>query len=305
MELIETKMDKFCVITNADKDREYETARYIATFLTAKGKSCLLIRDRFTEEFSNKYMEISEMPLDTECVIVLGGDGTMIQAANDLHDRKIPMLGVNLGTLGFLTEVEKHEIEESLEKLFQGKYRVEKRVMLTGSVISESKDLADISTCSNTALNDFVITKSGGRRLIKLEVYVDEEFIDTYVADGLIISTPTGSTGYNLSAGGPVLAPAVQAMIITPICPHSLNKRSLVVDSGSVVRVCVGKTKEISDDEAVVIQDGNEIAYMRTGENIEITKSREQARIIKLEGFSFFKRMRMKLGGGIPENGAK
>ncbi len=280
-------MEKFCVITNADKDRGYKTAKYIFNFLTSKGKSCLLIRDRFIEEDIGKYAEIGEIPKDTQCIIVLGGDGTMIQVANDLHEMGIPILGVNLGTLGFLTEVEKQDIESSLEELFENHYRVENRIMLKGSIVKHGYE--------GTALNDFVISKSGGCRLIELEVYVDDEFIETYVADGIIISTPTGSTGYNLSAGGPVLAPAVQAMIITPICPHSLNKRSLVVDSSSKILIRVGKTKEISDDEAVAISDGNEIVDLKTGESIEITRSDNDAKIIKLSGFSFFKRMRQKL----------
>lgn len=280
-------MEKFCVITNADKDREYETAKYIYDFLTSRGKSCLLIRDRFIENDIGKYAEIEEIPQDTQCIIVLGGDGTMIQAANDLHKMGIPILGVNLGTLGFLTEVEKSDIETSLEHLFMNHYKVENRIMLKGRIGKHNYE--------GTALNDFVISKSGGCRLIEIEVYLDNEFIDTYIADGVIISTPTGSTGYNLSAGGPVLEPKVQAIIITPICPHSLNKRSLVVDSESEIVLRIGKTKASTEDEAVVISDGNEVVYLTTGEDIVITKLENNARIIKLSGFSFFKRMRKKL----------
>lgn len=280
-------MKNFCVITNTEKDKNYETARYIATFLKARGKECLMVRDRFIEEDAGKYTERSDIPKDMECIIVLGGDGTMIQAANDLHEKEIPILGVNLGTLGFLTEVEKQDMEAALEELFRGNYQVEKRIMLKGK---EADNLF-----SGTALNDFVISKSGGFRPIELEVYVDGEFIDTYVADGLIISTPTGSTGYNLSAGGPVLAPALTAVIITPICPHSLNKRSLVVDAGSRICVKVGKTKALLDDIAAVCSDGNEIGTLKTGESLEITKSENMAKIIKLAGSSFFKRMRQKL----------
>lgn len=280
-------MNKFCIITNADKDIGYETAIQIAGFLKKEGKSCMLVRDRFTEEDVGKYAEFHEIQSDTECIIVLGGDGTMIQAANDLHEKGIPILGINLGTLGFLTEVEKQDIESSLRELFKDNYKIESRIMLKGNVPKHNY--------TDSALNDFVISKAGGCRLIELEVYVDDEFIDTYVADGVIISTPTGSTGYNLSAGGPVLAPEVKAMIITPICPHSLNKRSLVVDAGSHVVVRVGKTKENADDEAVIAADGNDIMNLKTGESLEVTRLKDDARIIKLAGFSFFKRMRQKL----------
>ncbi|MEG1457828.1 MAG: NAD(+)/NADH kinase [Acetivibrio sp.] len=280
-------MKNFCVITNADKDKNYETANYIKKFLEAKGKNCLLIRDRFIKEHRGKYAELEDISENTECIIVLGGDGTMIQAANDLHERPVPILGVNMGTLGFLTEVEKQDIESSLEELFQDKYSVQNRIMLRGTI--------EKNQYMGTALNDFVVSKAGGYRLIELEVFVDGEFIDRYIADGLLVSTPTGSTGYNLSAGGPVLAPSVKAMIITPICPHSLNKRSLVVDAESKVVVRVGKTKDTSQDEAIALSDGNEIAFLKTGDSIEITRADYDAKIIKLAGFSFFKRLRQKL----------
>ncbi len=283
-------MDKFCVIANAEKDINYETAEYIRGFLELQGKRCLLVRDRFIEADEKRYAGIEEIPTDTDCIIILGGDGTMIQAAKDLHEMNIPLLGVNLGTLGFLTEVEKQDIDISLNELFKENFKIENRLMLEGNVCSK-----ELSGFVGTALNDFVVSKEGQCRLIELEVFVDDEFIDAYVADGIIISTSTGSTGYNLSAGGPVLAPEVKAMIITPICPHSLNKRSLVVPAESKIIVQIGKSKELSDDEAVIISDGNEIAHMKTGEKIEIVRAMTDAKIVKLSGFSFFKRMRQKL----------
>lgn len=283
-------MNKFCVIANAEKDKNYETAEYIRGYLKLKGKECFLVRDRFIPADKGRYGEIGDIPGDTECIIILGGDGTMIQAANDLHDMDIPLLGVNLGTLGFLTEVEKQDIEGVLEELFDENYKVEKRNMLEARLETPAQPIS-----LGTALNDVVISKDGQCRLIKMLVYVDDQFIDTYVADGIIISTPTGSTGYNLSAGGPVLAPAVQAIIITPICPHSLNKRSLVVEPDSKVEIKIGKCKEIMDDEGAAILDGNEAGKLKTGNTLTITRTKRDAKIIKLSEFSFFKRMRQKL----------
>lgn len=275
-------MERFCVITNVDKDQNYETAEFIRSYLETKGKECILARDRFADRHGSRYVRTEEISRDVECMIVLGGDGTMIQAARDFHHLEIPLLGVNLGTLGFLTDVEKQDIEASLDELFLNHYRVENRVML------ESEGYGK-------ALNDFVITKDGGRRLIEIEVYSGEEFVDTYVADGLILSTPTGSTGYNLSAGGPVLAPQVEAMIITPICPHSLNKRSLVVSSSDRIRIKIGKTKEHMEDAAAVLVDGVEAGKLTTGDEISIHKARQGAKIVKLDGFNFYRRMRQKL----------
>lgn len=289
-------MNRFCVIANAEKDKNYELAEYIRSYLITKGKKCILVRDRFVDMHIGKYVGFDEIPEDTECIIILGGDGTMIQAAKDLQNRKIPLLGVNLGTLGFLTEIEKQDLEASLDELFLERYKIQRRIMLRG------KTTAGAAAFDNgTALNDFVISKDGQCRLIELAVYVGDEFIDTYVADGLILSTPTGSTGYNLSAGGPVIAPEVHAIIITPICPHSLNKRSLVVSAEDRVTVKIGKIKENSDDEAVVLIDGNEDRKLRTGDMLEVTCSGGEAQIIKLEGFSFFKRMRQKLNRDISD----
>lgn len=238
-------MKKFCVIANTGKDKGYETAEYIKGLIEKAGKQCIMVNDRFGEERREEYIDAADIPLDAECLLILGGDGTMIQAAKDFCKKQIPLLGVNLGTLGFLTEVEKQNIEESLQEIYVGNYKIEHRIMLEGI-----QKTGDKVTYNGVALNDFVLNKSRESRLITLHVYVNDELMDTYVCDGLIISTPTGSTAYNLSAGGPVLTPEVRAFIITPICPHSLNKRSLVLSAKDKIIVKVGKSKEIMDDYA-------------------------------------------------------
>lgn len=284
-------MNNFCVLANIEKDKDYEMAEYIRNLIESNHRNCIIVKDRFVEDNNVEgFYEVTEIPEKTECIIILGGDGTMIQAANDLSDLGIPLLGVNLGTLGFLTEVEKQNIEEALQQLYEDKYKVEKRMMLFGK--AENQKTGEYR---GLALNDFVISKDGVCRLITMKVYVNGELLDTYVADGIIVSTPTGSTGYNLSAGGPVLAPEVKAMIVTPICPHSLNKRSLVVSHHDVLEIVIGKSKENSDDEAVLITDGAISMELTTGDKLIVKEAEGETKIIKLTECSFYRRLRDKL----------
>jgi NAD+ kinase len=285
-------MDRFCVITNSDKDSNYETANFVKEFLESKGKQCVITKNVLIKKADwEGYTDVTEIPEDTECAIVLGGDGTIIQAANDLAYKDIPILGVNLGTLGFLTAIEKQDVESALLKLFDNRCVIENRMMLKGEVYCDDKKIT-----SSFALNDFVVGKRGFFRLISIQVYVNEELVDTYIADGIIISTPTGSTGYNLSAGGPVLAPDIKAMIITPICPHSLNNRSLVVSAEDKIVLKIGRSKARQPDEAVTISDGRMVMDIKTGDRIEITKAVQETKIVKLTDTSFFDRLRNKLG---------
>lgn len=287
-------MNKFCVIANTGKDKNYETAEYIRGLIEKAGKQCVMVNDRFGNDRKEGYIDAADIPSDAECLLILGGDGTMIQAAKDFCEREIPLLGVNLGTLGFLTEVERQNIEDALEEIYVGNYKIEHRIMLEGM-----KEDKDGELYRGVALNDFVLNKSRECRLITLHVYVNEELMDTYICDGLIFSTPTGSTAYNLSAGGPVLTPEVKAFIITPICPHSLNKRSLVLSYKDKITVQIGKSKDFMDDFAVVNVDGVNMLELTTGEKVEIQCSEKETQIIKLTKSSFYDRLRGKLNGGM------
>ena len=287
-------MNKFCVITNTGKDKSYETAEYIRALIEKSGKQCIMVNDRFDIEKKEGYIDAEDVPEDAECLLILGGDGTMIQAAKDFCHKEIPLLGVNLGTLGFLTEVEKQNIEESLQEIYKGSYKIERRIMLEG-ICEENGTIR----YNGVALNDFVLNKSKECRLITLHVYVNEELMDTYVCDGLIISTPTGSTAYNLSAGGPVLTPEVRAFIITPICPHSLNKRSLVLSAQEKIVIKVGKSKEVTYDYAVVNVDGASMLELKTGDEIKLACSEKETKIVKLTKASFYNRLRSKLNAGL------
>lgn len=273
-------ISNFYIISDGKKDINYETAEEIKSYLE-KNEKCA------------KIVKVSVPVPDkdwADMVIVLGGDGSVLQAAKQFAGRGVPILGVNFGTLGFLTEVERPKIRKALDSILAGRYEVERRMALTGRVqrqaCEEEMDLA---------INEFIIGKQDFGHMITTKVYVDDKLLDTYVADGVLVATPTGSTAYNLSAAGPVLAPGMKAMIITPICPHSLNKRSLVVSADAVLRIEVGKTKEQYRDEAAVSGDGQVLWKVSTGDTIWVERAEETFDMVSLGGVSFFDKMRSKL----------
>lgn len=273
-------MENFYLISDREKDLQFEAAGEIKRYLESHGKYAKIVSG--SSHIEDKY--------GTDMVIVLGGDGSVIQAAKQFAGTGIPILGVNFGTLGFLTEVEKPKLTYAIEEILSGRYEVEKRMALTGRVQKPS-----VGEAMGLAVNEFIIGKQDFGHMITTRVYVDEELLDTYVADGILVSTPTGSTAYNLSAAGPVLAPTMEAMIITPICPHSLNKRSLVVSSGSKLRIEVGKTKDNYQDEAAIRGDGQMLWTVSTGDVIWIEKATETFDMVRLGDVSFFDKMRSKL----------
>ncbi len=294
-------MKKFCIITNSDKDENYELAKHIKNYLDDKNMSCEIMENKLNEEFGERHFTNSQLiPKGTECALVLGGDGTMIQAAIDLIDLNLPMLGINIGTVGFLTEVDKNGINVALEKLMNDDFTIEKRIMLKGTTQHSILSAERHHFGEEYALNDIIVCKKK-HRLITMQVLVNDELVDTYCADGLIIATPTGSTGYNLSAGGPVIAPHSRTIVITPICPHSLNKRSVVVDARDVISVVIGKTKENQTDFGTIVADGKNTDNVVTGDRVIIEVSEYETKLVKLSGIGFYEKMRLKFNGTVTE----
>ncbi len=283
-------MDRFCIIVNSEKDTNYQIALEIVQFIEKRGRKCFLTSHSDNER-DGVFTKVEDIPEDTDCAIVLGGDGTILHAAKELLHLNIPILGVNRGTVGYLAEIETQNIETALEKVFQDEYKIEKRLMLNGKVDYNGKNYVE-----DYALNDIVLSKGGQCRLIVIHLFINDLLIDTYVADGLIVSTPTGSTGYNLSAGGPVMKPGINALVVTPICPHSLNKRSFVISSEDRIRLEIGQRKETMHDEAIVYFDGWEESQLKSGDSIEIKKADECTKIIKIAEDSYFDILKNKLG---------
>ncbi|MCI8338060.1 MAG: NAD(+)/NADH kinase [Lachnospiraceae bacterium] len=287
-------MRHFCIITNSDKYNNASKVKHMVEFLTGRGCSCRVLENNMWSSGGIRHFtDVEDIPEETECAIVLGGDGTIIQAAIDLVHKNLPLLGINTGNLGFLTEVEENRMDEALERLMADEYTVESRIMLEEQKMFHQAP--SVSPCY--ALNDMVISKRGDCRLITVRVLVNGELADVYRADGLIVSTPTGSTGYNLSAGGPVMSPGTHAMVVTPICAHSLNKRSLVLDAADRINLEIGQTKVAGADQAVFTVDGRNVGELATGDELEIQVSGAETKLIKLAGIGFFERMREKLNG--------
>lgn len=273
-------LKNFYIISDVEKDIDHETAEEIKRYLENNEK-CARIVGHASLVTDNEWADM---------VIVLGGDGSVIQASECFAGKNVPILSVNFGTLGFLTEVERPRIKEALDAILAGRYKVEKRMALTGMVHRKN-----IGEAKGFAVNEFIIGKQDFGHMITTSVYVDGSLLDTYVADAILVSTPTGSTAYNLSASGPVLVPGMEAMIITPVCPHSLNKRSLVVSSESTLRIDVGKTKDNYEDEAAVRADGKMMWTVSSGDTIVIKKAAETFDMVSLGEVSFFDKMRSKL----------
>lgn len=273
-------MNRYCIVVNMEKDVGYAMAKKIKSYLELKGKLVRIVGNAKTIREEDQI----------QMAIVLGGDGTMIQASKELAPYQIPILGVNLGTLGFLTEIEKNNMMVVMDEVMADDFRVQKRICLSGNAVigGEKKPLG-------LAVNDFIIGKRGFGRIITMSVFVGDELVDNYVADGILIATPTGSTAYNLSAGGPILSPQMEAIIITPICPHALNKRSIVVSANEKIRVVVGQSREDISDLATVSADGQLLSDAQTGDTIEIGIADYQIEIVKLSDTGFFERMRSKL----------
>ena len=219
-------------------------------------------------------------------VLVLGGDGTFLNVARRYSEEVVPFLGVNLGRLGFLTEVEISNLEASLDMLASGKYYVDKRSMLSVRVFRDGEVRE-----KTIALNEVAISKGPQARIVKLDVMVDGNKLDRYRGDGIILSTPTGSTGYSLSAGGPIIAPNVPTIILTPVCPHTLHARPVVLSLNSRITVDV----DAAQTEIVLTVDGQHSFPLLHNDRIEVANSRHQTLLVRLHGNSFFEILRRKL----------
>ena len=286
-------MNKFFIITNRAKDPDLTFTNEIMEYLKSKGKSCFRQDDSVSVEGTRyRYTNADLIDDDIDCAIVLGGDGTLIQAARDLNKRNIPMFGVNIGTLGFLTDIEKDSVYPALDSLLKDEYELDTRMMLEGKVYRDGKLIYE-----NVALNDIVINRNGTLRVIDFDIYVNDEYLNSYSADGVIIATATGSTAYSLSAGGPIVQPNASMMMITPVCPHTLNKRSIILGENDKIVIKMSDNKGLAE-ERVASFDGELFVKMITGDEIVITRAPERAKFFKTSKLSFLQIISKKMSNG-------
>lgn len=284
-------MDCFYIITNTKKDPGYVFTKSLIGYLHLNGKKCIQLPTEADVDMQRKSASINPR---NSCLIVIGGDGSVLRAAHQVLGTGIPILGINLGTLGYLAEIEKSNWREMMQLFLDGSYEIETRMMLEGRIVERGGKTVNDSRIYH-ALNEAVIVRNSAVRMLNFNVYVDGHFLNNLDADGIIIATATGSTAYNMSAGGPLVEPKAQMMLLTPICPHTLNTRSVVLSGDDTIVIEMVKTSRNEKLEADAVFDGGEGIMLRYGDRIEIRRSQEVTNLIKLSTRSFLSTLHKKL----------
>jgi len=281
------KLNSVGLVINYEKEKAQEITNWIVDWLSFKKIKVYVEGDKDKGIRRKDFSCTNEKFFNSvDLIISLGGDGTLLRAAKIAATDGIPIFGVNLGGLGFLTQIGSDNLEIFLEKIYQGKCFLDERMMLDGIVKRKEKEIKKF-----TALNDIVIGKGAFARLISLATYINDDYVITYSADGLVISTSTGSTAYSLSAGGPIVNPNINSMILTPICPHTLSARPLIIGENDQVRI----TLELSEEEVMVTIDGQEGFTLEPKDEVIVKKSIYKTRLIAFKEKSFYAILREKL----------
>lgn len=284
-------MKNFCIITNSYKDEKSVLANKVSDYIRSAGGNCAVYNNVDSKTGDFRIIDVKELLENLECVITIGGDGTLLHAAKDLQSLDVVFIGVNKGTLGFLAEISPDDMEQSLDRLIGEQFNVESRMMLQGEVIRDNKVIY-----TSTVLNDIVIHRGGDLSVSDYDVYVNGQLLGKFTADGIILSTPTGSTAYNLSAGGPVARPDSHMIILTPICAHTIGNRSILLAQDDEIEVVIGESKKPNEENRKLAFDGDGIFNIVSGDRIRIRKSKETTEIAKIDEGSFLQVIKDKLG---------
>ncbi|MCR4990248.1 MAG: NAD(+)/NADH kinase [Lachnospiraceae bacterium] len=282
-------MKNFFVITNKAKDGAYSITKELCTYIEKKG-GVAVIDDTPDSFLPGRYTDVKRIPDDTECVIVLGGDGTLLHAASDLIDKTVPLLGINLGTMGYLSAVDLEDRFDAIDRMMDGKFFVENRMMLNG----QCKD-GDNIIASGRALNEIVITGNRAMQIVYVSILINGKLLHRFNGDGVIIATPTGSTGYSLSAGGPIVNPQAEMILVTPVCSHSMQQRSMVFSPDDEITVLIdeGRFGQIQEVEALF--DSSVNIKLKTGQSVTVKRSEHETSLIKIREESFIDTLHNKL----------
>jgi len=287
-------MKQVYMIVNTLKDKDLSFACEMMAWLQDQNVDVYVdsaLHDQY--EIGEKHVKHDHQLHTVDFAIVVGGDGTIIHSARRLAQHGMPIPGINIGSLGFLNQIEQHEWKESLSQVLEGKYDIQDRMMLETITYNS---VEGTSSQGSFALNDVVISRMALSRMVGFSVFVNDEFVSHYSSDGVIISTPTGSTAYNLSAGGPILAPNGDTLVLTPICPHSLAARSIVLSSGDVIRITFEHNRRLWENDLMMTVDGQEGVKLTGDTEIIVKKADLKTKLLKLEGHNFYKVLRHKLG---------
>lgn len=275
------------LVLNSKKKNTLEVADKLVKWFKSKGikiKKPAQIENLKNQEYlTTAYGELAE---SVDFIVVLGGDGTLLNTARAVAEYQIPLLGINMGFLGFLAEVELNDLYVSLDRLLLGEYFIEERMMLECSVMRDNVQVGEF-----VALNDIVVTKGAFSRMISLDAFVDDHYVATYPADGIIIASPTGSTAYSLSAGGPIVSPEMDLMLITPICPHTLYSRPLVICPQQFIKIKLRSAMA----EVMLTVDGQNGYKLQQHDEILVKKAMWKTKLIRLKEKTFYDILRQKL----------
>lgn len=282
-------MKRFGIAVNQNKPKAMDVAKQLVQLLESRGAEVFV--ELATAANIGRHdiaIDLNDFADNVDLVFVLGGDGTLLGIARKLAASNLPILGINLGHLGFLSEAEPENLPNAVDRVLHGDYHLEKRMMLDVSIIRGGQVLHH-----GVALNDVGIGKGSFGRMVNLSVYVDDMFVDQYSGDGIILSTPTGSTAYSLSCGGPIVSPQINVILVTPVCPHKLTSRPFLVQKQQQVRVEVSATH---DDIGITI-DGQEGFRLLSGDTIKVCRSQCSTILVKWKERGFFDVLRQKLHG--------
>lgn len=286
------QMKNIGVLVNTDRDVDLKYTKVLVENLCEARVNAILLSEIADKlDINNNYIvktsEQKEILEESEIIICLGGDGTFLKAARAVYKKNLPILGINLGNLGFLTEIEKNEIEDAVNCLISGKYILEERMMLESTIIRDGNVLG-----KDTALNDIVISRGALSRILRVKTYINDVFVDMFPGDGLIVSSPTGSTAYSLAVGGPIVEPDIDIIIVSPICPHILYSRSIITASDRKVKAVID---EDYSHDAMVTVDGQMGYEIRGGDIVEVEKSSHTIKLIRINPKSFYNILRTKI----------
>ena len=284
-------MDCFYIITNTKKDPGYVFTNSLIGYLLLNGKKCIQLPTEADVDMQRKSASINPR---NSCLIVIGGDGSVLRAAHLVLGSEVPILGINLGTLGYLAEVEKGNWQEMIRLLLEGSYVIEQRMMLEGRMVERNGVTLEGGKILH-GLNEAVIARDSAFRVLNFNVYVDGHLLNNLDADGIIISTATGSTAYNMSAGGPLVEPKAKLLLLTPICAHTLNTRSVVLSEDDSIVIEMVRNTRNEEILAKAVFDGGSSFPLQYGDRIEIRRSEEVTNLIKLSTRSFLSTLHRKL----------
>ena len=280
-------MKNIGIITNREKDIGLTYTNQLIKSIEKHGGQAILPTPTVKKGMDGIDDEVEEICRKCEAIICIGGDGTFLKTARTAYLHEIPIMGINLGSLGFLTDIEKCDIDQSVVRLFNNDFNIEERMMISSKIYKDGNLFAE-----DVAINDVVISRAGVPRILHLNTFIDDNFVDMFPGDGIVVCTPTGSTAYSLSAGGPIADPTSKLIILTPICPHILYSRSFIYEEKRRIKVSVSEGFEHS---AIVTVDGQKLYNITGGDYIEIEKTNSKLKIIKINSKNFFTVLKNKI----------